>query len=93
MAVFALAVGLVEDPAGARAPEISVSARGAFADEVVKTAIRYGVPLVEDPALAQALGALDLDAEVPQELFEPVALILARLHRDGHLRKGIQRSR
>ena len=70
------AVALEYDPRTADAP--SVSAKGEYlnADEVVKIARRYGVPVVERPALARALLALDLDQPIPQDMFEAVAAVL-----------------
>jgi type III secretion system FlhB-like substrate exporter len=82
-----IAVGLADDAYGDRAPAVTVSACGDGADEVVKTAIRYGVPVIYDGPLARALDRVEVDAEIPAELFAPVALILARLEREGFLRR------
>lgn len=61
------------------APEISVNGMAFLADEVVKIARRYGVPVVEDPALANSLGHLDEQEEISEDLYEAVAILLARV--------------
>ncbi len=73
------AMGLHYDQHDDRAP--FVTARGAYlsADRIVDIAHRYGIPVVEDTALARALEKIDLDEEIPQELFESVAAVLAAL--------------
>ncbi|MBX7136694.1 MAG: EscU/YscU/HrcU family type III secretion system export apparatus switch protein [Oligoflexia bacterium] len=72
-----LAVGL--SYGGCAAP--SLSCRGEFlaADEIVRLARRFGVSVVEHPELARALDPLELDQEIPRELFEAVAVLLAEL--------------
>lgn len=88
---YSAAVGLAEDARGQEAPAIAVSACGLLADEVVKTAIRYGVPVVEDPEVARALLKLELDHRIPEELFAPVAVVLARLECDERLADSTRR--
>jgi flagellar biosynthesis protein len=63
--------------AGDNAPQIVASGRGFVADQIIAAARDAGVPIREDPALAKALAALDLGAEVPQPLYRAVAEALA----------------
>lgn len=71
------AIGLAYQEAGRdSAPQISVHGEQILADEIVRIAKRFNVPIVEDAHLAQALGKLNVDTEIPEELYESVAVIL-----------------
>jgi flagellar biosynthesis protein len=66
---------------GDNAPKVTASGVGLIADRIVEAARQSGVPIRSDPSLAQALGALDLGAEVPQALYVAVAEALAWAYR------------
>jgi flagellar biosynthesis protein len=55
------------------APKVVASGKDLLADRILQAALEAGVPIREDPALAQALAQLDLGAEVPPELWQAVA--------------------
>jgi flagellar biosynthesis protein len=61
----------------ATAPRIVASGVGATAEQIINTAREAGVPLRKDPALVEALGALDLGVEIPEALYTAVAETLA----------------
>ncbi len=63
------------------APRVTATGAGLVADRIVAAAREAGVPVREDPALAQALAALDLGVEIPQELWRAVAETLAWAYR------------
>ncbi|HTW11260.1 MAG TPA: EscU/YscU/HrcU family type III secretion system export apparatus switch protein [Solirubrobacteraceae bacterium] len=63
--------------AGDRAPTVVATGRGQVAEQIVAAAHAAGVPVREDPALAAALAALDLGAEIPEALYRAVAETLA----------------
>lgn len=58
-----------------------LAARGVetYADKIVSIAERYGVPIIEDSSLANALLELEEGDEIPERLFEPVAIILNQI--------------
>ena len=58
------------------APTVEASEEALMADELVKIAERYGIPVVDRPELARALSELELGSQIPEELFEAVALTL-----------------
>ena len=62
---------------GAPAPKITATGAGLVADRIVAVAKEAGVPVRSDPALAEALATLELDADVPQALWIAVAETLA----------------
>ena len=41
--------------------------------------IEHGVPIEEDPALAQALSTIEIDEEIPEALYRAVAEVLSFL--------------
>ncbi len=66
---------------GEHAPKVAATGRGLVADRIVAAAKEAGVPVRSDPALAEALGALELDADVPEAMWRAVAETLAWAYR------------
>ena len=62
---------------GDRTPRVTATVTGLVADRIVAAAREAGVPVRSDPALAQALGALELGDDVPEALWTAVAETLA----------------
>ncbi|GGE82761.1 EscU/YscU/HrcU family type III secretion system export apparatus switch protein [Stappia taiwanensis] len=69
-----LAVALRYDSAGTR--RVTARGRGEVAAQILELAAAHGVPVEEDEALAEALSGVELDREIPAELYEAVAAIL-----------------
>ena len=76
---FRRAVGLNYRGTAEDVPSLGVKAEYLLADKVVQAASRFGVRVVEDPGLAQALSPLDLDQRIPEKLYRAVAVLLNRL--------------
>lgn len=66
---------------GERAPHVTATGVGLVAERIIAAAQEAGVPVRSDPALAQALGALDLGREVPEAMYIAVAEALAWAYR------------
>jgi flagellar biosynthesis protein len=49
---------------------------GLIAERILELAREQGVPVREEPALVEALGRLELEQEIPPELFVAVAEVL-----------------
>jgi flagellar biosynthesis protein len=62
---------------GAGAPKVIASGRGHVAEKILAAARAAGVPVREDPQLAEALSALALGQDVPEDLWLAVAEVLA----------------
>ncbi|MBN8548187.1 MAG: EscU/YscU/HrcU family type III secretion system export apparatus switch protein [Deltaproteobacteria bacterium] len=75
------AVGIVYGEQCGETPSISISSEKSEADEVVRIARRFGIPVVENASLARSLSPLDLDSQIPPSLFRAVAIVLAHLDR------------
>jgi flagellar biosynthesis protein len=71
-----------------RAPRVVAKGRGAVAESIIARAREHGVPLHEDANLAATLSALDLETEIPPELYRAVAEVLAFLYRLNAKRNG-----
>ena len=64
-----------------RAPRVVASGQGHIADRILALAHDHGVPVQHDPALAAALTQLELDREIPPQLFAAVAEVIGFLYR------------
>lgn len=71
-----VAVALHYRPERDRAPRVVAKGGGETAARILAVAKEHGVPLQQDPALAAALSRLDLNAEIPRELYVAVAEVL-----------------
>jgi len=69
------AVALLYDQV--RAPILVAKGRGAFAEEIIEVAKAAGVHLAEDPVLAETLSYLQLQQEIPEEVYVAVATVLS----------------
>ena len=59
-----------------KAPLVLASGRGPVADEILRIAEENRIPLYEDRELASLLAKLELDTEIPPELYVLVAEVL-----------------
>lgn len=75
------AVALKYDGKEDRAPKVIAKGRGEIAEKIVAIAKANNVPLYEDKNLVQLLEALDLETEIPPELYRAVAEVLAFIYR------------
>lgn len=62
---------------GEQAPIISAAGSHQLADEIIRIAREHGVPLYENAELASTLAQLSLNDEIPEQLYQLVAEILA----------------
>ena len=58
-------------------PVISAKGEAEIAEIIIQEAKKQGVYIAEDPKLLAALAKLDIDQEIPEELFTAVAVILS----------------
>ena len=75
------AVALQYDRQKNDAPIVSASGQGELARKIVSLAEEAGVPIQEDPDLVEVLGKVPLGDEIPVELYQAVAEILAFVYR------------
>lgn len=64
-----------------QAPKVTAKGSGFIADEIIKTAKKNAVPVYQNKSLAGVLMAVELDREIPAELYQAVAEVLAYIYR------------
>jgi flagellar biosynthesis protein len=69
------------------APWVVAKGRGRVAQRIRELAVEAGIPIQKDEALAGALEMLEVEQQVPPELYEAVAEVLAFLYRADHQAK------
>lgn len=68
-------------PPGDTAPKLTAKGRGEIAERILELAREHKIPIHEDPDLIAVLSQLDLDKEIPVELYKPIAEILSFVYR------------
>lgn len=71
-----IAVALRYERGDESAPTIVAKGNRIWAEKIKEAAKRYGVPIVRNVPLAQALNQLEVGDEIPEELYEAVAEVL-----------------
>ena len=59
------------------APRVVAVGHGHIGQKIIDTAREHGVPLEQNPNLAEALSKVELDEEIPEQLYMAVALVLS----------------
>ena len=62
-------------------PRLVAKGEGLLAERILALARQHGIPIEQDPDLLAALAPLDVNQELPAELFQAVAIMLAALYR------------
>jgi flagellar biosynthesis protein len=58
------------------APRVVAAGRGQIGENIVAVARAHGVPIEENPGLAEALAEVEIGDEIPVELYRAVAEVL-----------------
>jgi flagellar biosynthesis protein len=75
------------------APVLVAKGKGAIAEQILLTAKENGVPVQEDPSLVEVLSKLDLEQEIPQELYQLVAEVLSFIYRSDNKMNKLRQPR
>ena len=70
------------------APTLTAKGRGLVAEKIIEVAKAHGIAIQQDADLVNILETVDLDDEIPLEVYAVVAEIFAYLYRTGQARKG-----
>lgn len=77
------------DAASDHAPKLLAKGRGKVAERIMELADEHALPIHRDPTLISVLGALDVGAEIPPDLYGVIAEVLAwAYHTDTLARTG-----
>jgi len=71
------AVALVYDEKVAGAPKVVASGKGVVAEKIIATAREAGVYIKEDRNLVEILAKIPLGGEIPLEMYQTIAEVLA----------------
>ena len=71
------AAALKYDPVTGGAPRVVAKGRGAVAEKIIDIAEKHNVPVHKDADLVEVLSGLDMDEEIPQDVYVAVAELLA----------------
>jgi flagellar biosynthesis protein len=72
-----VAAALKYDSLEDAAPKVTAKGRGSVAEKIIELAKKNNVPIRSDPDLIQILCKLEIDEQIPIELYRAVAEILA----------------
>lgn len=75
------ATALKYEPGKDGTPRVVAKGRGKMAQRIIDLAREHQIPLVENPGLAKLLDALDLNVDIPPELYRAVAEVLVFVYR------------
>lgn len=75
------AVALRYDEERDRAPKVIAKGKGLLAEQIIQLAREHRITVQEDPDLVAALSVLEVNTEIPEELYRAVAEVLAFVYR------------
>jgi flagellar biosynthesis protein len=75
------AVALKYDSSKNAAPKIVAKGEGESAKNIIKLANEHGVPLKKDEDLVEILSKVELDHEVPAEMYKAVAEVFSFVYK------------
>jgi len=87
-----LAAALRYDTTKDAAPKLVAKGRGAVAERLLALAAEHHIPIKSDPAMVQILSKLNLDEQIPLELYKAVAELLAFVYSANNSYRGSARS-
>lgn len=71
------AVSLKYDKFRDTAPRVTAKGQGKVAENIIALALEHGIPVQDDPDLVEVLASLDINQEIPAEIYVAVAELLA----------------
>lgn len=71
------AVALLYDKTKGTAPKVVATGTNLTAERIIATAMEAGVHIREDPNLVEMLAKIPLGSEIPAELYQTIAEVLA----------------
>ncbi|MEA1967417.1 MAG: EscU/YscU/HrcU family type III secretion system export apparatus switch protein, partial [Thermodesulfobacteriota bacterium] len=63
------AVALGYDAQQAAAPKVLAKGQGLVAEKIIELAKKHDIPVKDDPDLIEVLSKLDIDEEIPPEIY------------------------
>jgi flagellar biosynthesis protein len=76
-----MATALQYDPEQGGAPRVVASGQRKVAEKILAEARKHNISIYQDAALTTALSSVNLGEEIPAELYQVVAEVLAYIYR------------
>jgi len=73
------AVALKYDDSGSSAPKVIAKGKGEIAKKILQKADEFDIPIFKNKALAESLLNLDIDEQIPPNLYKAVAEVFVWL--------------
>ena len=83
-----LAVALQYEHGKDPAPRVTAKGRGAVAERIIEKAREHGVVIESNAGLAEALSHVELEQQIPRELYRAVAEVIGFVLRLSGPRQG-----
>jgi flagellar biosynthesis protein len=71
------AVVLAYDREADAAPRVTAKGQGEIAFKIIELAEKHGIPVKNDPDLMEVLSSLEINQEIPENIYVAVAELLA----------------
>ncbi|SDT85782.1 EscU/YscU/HrcU family type III secretion system export apparatus switch protein [Desulfobacula phenolica] len=71
------AIALKYDRETNSAPKVTAKGKGKVAQKIIDLAKQHDIPIKDDPDLIEVLSSLEIDEEIPSEIYVAVAELLA----------------
>jgi flagellar biosynthesis protein len=75
------AIAINYDKTAMAAPKLVAKGSGVIAERLIEMARENGIPVVEDRVLVETLDQLNVNQQIPAELYQVVAEILVSVYR------------
>lgn len=75
------AIALSYDEQQMSAPTVIAKGKGLIAKEIVEQAEELGIPIQEDSTLVELLSQININQQIPEELYKVVAEVFAFIYR------------
>jgi len=75
--IYKKAVALKYDRKKQDAPKVTAKGQGRVAEKIIELAKKNNIPIKDDPDLIEILSSLEINEEIPSEIYVAVAELLA----------------
>ncbi|NOX16406.1 MAG: type III secretion system protein [Epsilonproteobacteria bacterium] len=75
------AVALKYDKSKDSAPKVKAAGKGEVAKKIIKIAEKYNLPIKKDEDLVELLSKVQIDKEIPQNLYKAVAEVFSFVYK------------
>ncbi len=81
------AVALRYDREKDNSPKVTAKGQGMIAEKIIELARKHDIPVKDDPDLIEVLSCLEINEEIPPDIYKAVAELLAFVYSMNSKRK------